>query len=79
MDNIVKLRPELFGKRCDICGRSTLYADNMTIMINTTKKTTVRTAMKKGFLKNEFSLPHPLVNEVKAVGTEIRMVNIRNR
>ena len=31
------------------------------------------------FLKNEFSLSQPLVNEVKAVGTEIRMVNIRNR
>ena len=36
-------------------------------------------ALESVFLKNEFSLSQPLVNEVKAVGTEIRMVNIRNR
>ena len=36
-------------------------------------------ALESVFLKNEFNLSEPLVNEVKAVGTEIRMVNIRNR
>ena len=36
-------------------------------------------ALEGVFLKNDFNLSQPLVNEVKAVGTEIRMVNIRNR
>ena len=30
-------------------------------------------------LKNENSIAQPLVNEVKAVGTEISMINIHNR
>ena len=36
-------------------------------------------ALEGVFLKNEFNLSQPLVNEVKAVGTEISMVNIRKR
>ena len=36
-------------------------------------------ALENVFLKNELSLHQPLVNEVKAVGTEIRIINIRNR
>ena len=30
-------------------------------------------------MKNVMDLPKPLVNEVKAVGTEIHMTNMRNR
>ena len=44
-----------------------------------TKEMCLPQALENIFLKNELSLPQPLVNEVKAVGTEIRMVNIRNR
>ena len=44
-----------------------------------TKEMRLPHALESFFLKNEFSLSQPLVNEVKAVGTEIRMVNIRNR
>ena len=44
-----------------------------------TKEMCLPQALENVFLKNEFSLSQPLVNEVKAVGTEIRMVNIRNR
>ena len=44
-----------------------------------TKEMHLPQALESVFLKNEFSLSQPLVNEVKAVGTEIRMVNIRNR
>ena len=44
-----------------------------------TKEMCLPQALESVFLKNEFSLSQPLVNEVKAVGTEIRMVNIRNR
>ena len=44
-----------------------------------TKEICLPQALENVFLKNKISLPQPLVNEVKAVGTEIRMVNIRNR
>ena len=44
-----------------------------------TKEMRIPQALESVFLKNEFSLSQPLVNEVKAVGSEIRMVNIRNR
>ena len=44
-----------------------------------TKEMCLPQALESVFLKNEFKLSQPLVNEVKAVGTEIRMVNIRNR
>ena len=43
------------------------------------KEMQLPSALEDVFLRNDFSLPHPLVNEVKAVGTEIRMTNIRNR
>ena len=36
-------------------------------------------ALEDVFLKNDFDLSQPLVNEVRAVGREIRMNNIRNR
>ena len=44
-----------------------------------TKEMHLPQALEGVFLKNDFNLSQPLVNEVKAVGTEIRMVNIRNR
>ena len=44
-----------------------------------TKEMRLPQALESVFLKNEFKLTQPLVNEVKAVGTEIRVVNIRNR
>ena len=44
-----------------------------------TKEMCLPQALEGVFLKNDFNLSQPLVNEVKAVGTEIRMVNIRNR
>ena len=50
-----------------------MWADMMT------KEMQLPPALENVFLKNDLSLPSPLVNEVKAVGTEICMVNIRNR
>ena len=44
-----------------------------------TKEMRLPQALESVFLKNEFNLSQPLVNEVKEVGTEIKMVNIRNR
>ena len=44
-----------------------------------TKEMQIPQALEDVILKNEISLSQPLVNEVKAVGTEIRMVNICNR
>ena len=44
-----------------------------------TKEMKIPKALEDVILKNKISLSQPLVNEVKAVGTEIRMVNIRNR
>ena len=44
-----------------------------------TKEMHLPLALEDVFLKNEFSLPQPLINEVEAVGTDIRMNNIRKR
>ena len=44
-----------------------------------TKEMHLPQALENVFLKNEFSLPQPLINKMKAVGMEIRMINIRNR
>ncbi len=49
-----------------------MWADMMT------KEMQLPPALEDVFLKNDLDLPQPLVNEVKAVGTEIRMTNIRN-
>ena len=43
------------------------------------KELLIPQALEDVILKNKISLPQPLVNEVKAVGPEIRMVNIHNR
>ena len=49
-----------------------MWADMMT------KEMQLLSALEDVFLKNDFDLPQPLVNEVRAVGTEIQMNNIRN-
>ena len=43
-----------------------------------TKEMKLPSALEDVFQKNDIVLPIPLVNEVKAIGTEIRMNNIRN-
>ena len=50
-----------------------MWADMMT------KEMQLPPALEDVFLKNDLNLPQPLVNKVKAVGMEIRMINIRNR
>ena len=44
-----------------------------------TKEMQLPSALENVFLKNDLDLPQPLMNEVRAVGTEIQMTNIRNR
>ena len=50
-----------------------MWADMMT------KEMELPSALENVFLKNSLDLPQPLMNEVKVIGTEIRMSNIRNR
>ena len=50
-----------------------MWADVMT------KEMHLPLALEDVFLKNDLSLPQPLINEVKAVGADIRMTNIKNR
>ena len=50
-----------------------MWADMMT------KEIELSIALENVFMKNDMDLPKPLVNEVKAIGTEIRMNDIRNR
>ena len=62
----------------DICSYSWLptkiiWADMMT------KEMELLSALEDVFVKNEIVLCIPLVNEVRAIGTEIRMNNIKNR
>ena len=73
---IVDLKERLVDR--DIHSYSWLPTQDMLADVMT-KEMRLPQALENIFLKNEFSLPQPLVNEVKAVGTEIRMVNIRNR
>ena len=44
-----------------------------------TKEMKIPQALEDVILKNKISISRPLVNKVKAVGTEIRMINIHNR
>ena len=44
-----------------------------------TKEMQLPSALEIFFLKNDLNLPQPLMKEVKAIGMEIRMNNIRNR
>ena len=73
---IVDLKERLVDR--DIHSYSWLPTQDMLADV-LTKEMRLPQALENVFLKNEFSLSQPLVNEVKAVGTEIRMVNIRNR
>ena len=50
-----------------------MWADMMT------KEMQLPPALEDVFLKNDLDLPQPLINEVRVIGTEIRMNNIRNR
>ena len=50
-----------------------MWADMMT------KEMKLPSSLEDVILKNVMDLPKPLVNEVRAIGTEIRMTNIRNR
>ena len=50
-----------------------MWADMMT------KEMKIPPALEDVIMKNVMDLPNFLVNEVKAVGTEICMTNIRNR
>ena len=50
-----------------------MWADMMT------KEMQLPSALENVFLKNDLDLPQPLMNEVRAVGTEIWMNNIKNR
>ena len=43
------------------------------------KEMKIPQALEDVILENKISISQPLVNEVKAVGTKIRMVNIHNR
>ena len=72
---IVDLKERLVEK--DILSYSWLPTQDMLADVMT-KEMHLPQAQENVFLKNEFSLPQPLVYEVKAVGTEIRMINIRN-
>ena len=73
---IVDLKERLVDR--DIHSHSWLPTKDMLADV-LTKEMCLPQALEGVFLKNDFNLPQPLVNEVKAVGTEIRMVNIRNR
>ena len=73
---IVDLKERLVDR--DIHSYSWLPTQDMLADVMT-KEIHLPPALENVFLKNEFSLFQPLVNEVKAVGTEIRMINIRNR
>ena len=72
---ILDLKERLVDK--DIQSYSWLPTQDMLADV-LTKKMKIPQALENVILKNDISLSQPLVNEVKAVGTEIRMVNICN-
>ena len=73
---ILDLKERLVDK--DIYSYSWLPTQGMLADV-LTKEMKIPQAQEDVILKNEISISQPLVNEVKAAGTEIRMVNIRNR
>ena len=62
----------------DITSYSWLSTDNMWVDI-LTKEMHLPEKLEDVFMKNVMNLPKTPVNQVKAVGTELRMTNIRNR
>lgn len=46
----IRLRPELFGEKCESCGDNTLYADNISTIVKITKNKAARTALKIDFI-----------------------------
>ena len=73
---IVDLKERLVDK--DIFSYSWLPTKDMWADVMT-KEMQLPPALEDVFLKNDFSLPQPLINEVKAIGTDIRMTKMRNR
>ena len=73
---ILDLKERLVDK--DIHSYSWLPTQSMLADV-LTKEMKIPKALEDVILKNEIVISQPLVNEVKAVGTEIRMVNICNR
>ena len=73
---ILDLKERLIDK--DIQSYSWLPTQDMLADV-LTKEMPIPQALEDVILKNRMSLSQPLVNEVKAVETEVRMVNIRNR
>ena len=70
---IVNLKERLVDK--DVFSYSWLPTKDMLADVMT-KEMHLPLALEDVFLKNDFSLPQPLINEVKAVGMEIRMTKI---
>ena len=73
---IVDLKERLVDK--DIFSYSWLPTKDMWADVMT-KEMQLPPALEDVFLKNDLNLPQPLVNEVKVVGIEIRMINFKNR
>ena len=73
---VVDLKDRLVER--DIYSYSRLPTKNMWADMMT-KEMQLPPAIEDVFLKNDLDLPQPLINEVRVIGTEIRMNNIRNR
>ena len=73
---ILDLKERLVDK--DIQSYSWLPTQDMLADV-LTKEMKIPQALEDVILKNEIAFSQPLENEVKAVGTEIRIVNIPNR
>ena len=73
---VVDLKERLMDR--DVYSYSWLPTNNMWPDMMTNKMK-LPSSLEDVILKNVMDFPNPLVNEVRAVGTEIRMTNIRNR
>ena len=62
----------------DVFSYSWLLTKNMSADMMT-KEMQLPSFLEDVILKNVLDLPQPLINEVRAIGTEIQMTNIRNR
>ena len=73
---IMDLKERLLDK--DVYSYSWLPTQEMLADV-LTKEMKIPQALEDVILKNKISISQPLVNEVKVVGTEIRIINIHNR
>ena len=62
----------IFSSECTLRSRESIYTDILT------KGMCLPPDLEDVFLKNVLNIPKTAVNEVKAVGTEIRINNMRN-